>query len=66
MKRPKYINRPFNNLPLKQRAILILYISGFTYADMKKMLRVGRTTISSTIKANSGLNLPISEGRNER
>ena len=34
--RPKYINKPFSELPLKKRAVFILYLAGFTYEDIVK------------------------------
>jgi len=52
LKRPKYLvgNKPFNRLPLKQRAIFILYLAGFTYRDLIKLKIVASPeTISRAI-----------------
>ena len=49
LKRPKYLvgNKPFCRLPLKQRAIFVLHMAGFTYEDMLKLkIVVSPETIS--------------------
>lgn len=49
-KRLKYINKPFKNLPLKQRAIFILHLAGFTYREIQKLKIVASPeTISKAI-----------------
>ena len=51
MKRPKYINRPFTRLPLKQRACFILHLAGFTQREMLRVLSVASfKTINAYIK----------------
>ena len=38
-KRPKYINKPFQRLPLKKRACFILHLSGFSTRQIEKQIR---------------------------
>jgi len=40
LKRPKYLvgNKPFCRLPLKQRAIFVLHMAGFTEREIAKLL----------------------------
>ena len=51
-KRPKYLsgNKPFNRLPLKQRAIFILHTAGMTYRDIQKLSIATPKSISRAIK----------------
>jgi len=50
MKRPKYINKPFNRLPLKLRACYILILAGFTYKQIQQVSKASSRTISQAIK----------------
>jgi DNA-directed RNA polymerase specialized sigma24 family protein len=52
LKRPKYLvgNKPFSRLPLKQRAIFILYMAGLTYNDLQQLSIASPRTISKVIK----------------
>ena len=45
-KRPKYINKPFHLLPLKQRAIFILHLAGFTQREIASLIRTSVSTIN--------------------
>jgi len=51
IKRPKYLvgNKPFNRLPIKQRAIFILHLGGFTYEDIQALGIASNNTISKAI-----------------
>lgn len=52
LKRPKYLvgNKPFCRLPLKQRAIFVLHMAGFTYRELIKLKIVASPeTISKVI-----------------
>ena len=49
MKRPKYVNRPFTRLPLKQRACFILHLAGFTHRQIKLLLGTGSDYTSQAI-----------------
>lgn len=44
-----YINKPFDRLPLKQRAIFILHLAGFTQREIRDLLRTDRNLVSSAI-----------------
>jgi len=73
MTRRRYINKPFDRLPLKRRAIFILYISGFTYREIKSLLGTGSDFVSSTISSswkeyykNLGSKPSIYEGEDEK
>ena len=49
--RPKYVNKPFSRLPLKQRAVFVLYLAGFTYRELSRLkLVASHRDISSFIK----------------
>ena len=49
--RPKYVNKPFQNLPLKQRTIFILHLAGFTYREIQSLkLVASHRDISQAIK----------------
>jgi len=50
--RPKYLvgNKPFNRLPLKQRAIFVLWLAGFTYRDIEALGMASRKTITNAIR----------------
>ena len=50
MKRPKYTNRPFARLPLKQRACFILYMAGFTTRQIGTLIVTSYVTVSRYIK----------------
>jgi DNA-directed RNA polymerase specialized sigma24 family protein len=41
MNRPQYIRKPFDRLPLKQRAVFILHISGMSYRQIGYLLKIG-------------------------
>ena len=49
MTRPQYINKPFQNLPLKQRACFILHLAGFSSYEIEKAFCLPRRTISHYI-----------------
>jgi len=52
LKRPKYLvgNKPFSRLPLKERAIFVLHMAGFTCRDIEKVLSgTSRSAISRWI-----------------
>lgn len=51
LKRPKYLvgNKPFCRLPLKQRAIFILHMAGFTQRELIKLKLV--TSLRDTSKS---------------
>ena len=46
----KYMNKPFRRLPLKQRAILILHMAGFTYKELQRLGVANPNTISRAIQ----------------
>jgi len=46
----KYINKPFQRLPLKLRACFILYVAGFTYRQIQQLGIASPRTISKSIK----------------
>lgn len=49
--RPKYINKPFKNLPLKKRAVFILHLAGFTYREIMALKIVASpSTVSHWLK----------------
>ena len=48
-KRVKYVNKPFNRLTLKQRAIFILTISGFTQREIAKLLKTSLRDVNQSI-----------------
>ena len=50
LKRPKYLvgNKPFCRLPLKQRAIFVLHLAGFTQRELIKLKLV--TSLRDTSK----------------
>jgi len=49
--RPKYLvgHKPFNRLPLKQRAIFILWLAGFTYKEIEAVSKASSKTITNAI-----------------
>jgi len=49
MTRPKYIRKPFDRLPLKQRAIYILWLAGFTQKEIGKMLVISQPAVTQAI-----------------
>jgi DNA-directed RNA polymerase specialized sigma subunit len=51
MKRPKYINRPYQYLPLKQRAIYILSLAGITQEEIGKLLVVSQQGVSKVLSS---------------
>ena len=68
MTKLRYINKPFDRLPLKQRACFILHLAGFSYRQIKLLLVTGMDTITKAIVSgysnyhgNLGTNYPISE-----
>jgi hypothetical protein len=46
MTKPKYIRKPFDRLPLKQRAIYILWLAGFTCREIEKITETDHVTVS--------------------
>lgn len=36
--RPKYVNKPFSRLPLRQRAVFVLHMAGFTIREIAKLV----------------------------
>jgi DNA-directed RNA polymerase specialized sigma24 family protein len=49
MTKPKYIRKPFDRLPLKQRAIYILHLAGFTNREIGKLLATDFTWVNRLI-----------------
>jgi len=54
LKRPKYVNKPFSRLPLKQRAVFVLFLAGFTYKELQKLGVAAPECISDSIKRGYG------------
>ncbi len=48
--RPKYINKPFARLPLKQRACWILHLAGMSTRDIQKAIGTPYRTVSNYIQ----------------
>jgi len=50
MKKPQYINKPFKNLPLKQRAVFILHLAKFSTREILSLgIISGLDTVSRYI-----------------
>lgn len=50
-RRLKYVNKPFGELPLKQRACFVLYhFAGLTYDEIEKVGVASRATIAQAVK----------------
>ena len=49
MKRPTYIQKPFHRLPLKQRAIFILHLAGFSCREIERATETDHVTVSRLI-----------------
>ena len=54
LKKPKYVNKPFNRLPLKRRAVFILHLAGFTYRELMSLGIASPKTISRAISMAKG------------
>lgn len=49
MRTIKFLTKPFSRLTKKQRAIILLYIAGFTYREIQDMLITSPNYIRLTI-----------------
>ena len=49
--RPRYLVgcKPFWRLPLKQRAVFVLHLAGFTQREISKLIRTSLQTINTYI-----------------
>lgn len=50
MTRPKYINKPFQDVPEQARIWLILYLAGFSLRRLSSLFRTPKSTIYDEIK----------------
>ena len=46
----KFINKPLDRLTMRERAVFVLYLAGFTQREISSLLRTSRNFVSSTIK----------------
>jgi len=46
---PKYVNKPFQRLPLKKRACLILHLAGLSTRQIEKAIETDHVTVSRYI-----------------
>lgn len=61
MRKPVYINKPFNSLKPKKRATLVLAIAGFTHREIASLLKISTNTVNRWLKEcyiNLGNNVP--------
>lgn len=49
-RRIKYINKPFNRLPFKKRAVFILHLAGFSSREIERLIATDYSTITRWIK----------------
>lgn len=46
----KFINKPLDRLPLRERAVFVLYLAGFTQREIKSILGTRSDFVSQAIK----------------
>jgi len=47
--RKHFVNKPFERLPIKQRAVFILHLAGFTQREVSKLLKTSLRDINTYI-----------------
>lgn len=71
LKRPQFVNKPFSRLPLKQRAVFVLHLAGFTDREIVGIVNgASKGSVYRWLSIcyreychSNGANLPISEGK---